>query len=158
MFFHRERTSENGPTTVAASQIPVGSILGLLGSSSESIMVHHSSVQRHHSSLLCYSSVLSHSIVLHESSMFRHHSVLDYSLSTIRWHVIMLLYNSTSSNNLATDVNTPCQLFNCIVEILVLATAAYRTFRHPSMHLFCCRGSASLTSFKSMFGTLQLNY
>ena len=51
-------------------------------------------------------------------------------------------------NNLATDVNMPCRLFNCIVEIKVLN---YRTCCHLSTHLFYCRDSASLTSFKSTF-------
>ena len=129
--FHRERTSENEPTAVADSQIPVGIILELLGSSSKSILLHHSSLLRH-------------------STVLRHSSFLC--------HVIMLLYNSTSSNNLATNLNTPIRLFNCIIEILVLATAAFRTFRHLSTHLFYCRDSASLTGSKSMFPTLQLNY
>ena len=143
--------------------IPIGSILELLGSSSKSTVVHHSSVQLHHSSvLLCtiqqYSSAPFISTVapfvgtvLHHSSAqfctirqfsFLHHSsvqfftirqfssapfvscrsasfvssVLHHSLGTILRHVIMLFYNSASTNNLATDANTLCRLFNGITK------------------------------------------
>ena len=111
--FHWERTSETGPATVPASQIPVESMLELLGSRNESIVVHQSSVQRHHSSLL------------------RHPPVLHRSLATILGHVIMLLYSFTSSNNLATDANTPCRLFNCIVEISVLCDCCLQNISPP---------------------------
>ena len=117
------------------------------------VLFHHSSVL-HHSSLLRHSSVLHHSSLMHHSSVLRHSSVLHhslmlwhysgYSLATVLCHVIMLLYNSTSSNNLATDSNTPCRLFYCAVEILVLASTEH--FAYLSTHLFYCRDSASLTS------------
>ena len=68
------------PTTVAASKIPVEPILELLGSSSKRIMVHHSSVHRHHPSVLC------HSAVLHQSS------VLLHLLATVLWNVIIFCF------------------------------------------------------------------
>ena len=52
-------------------------------------------------------------------------SVLLHLLAIVLCHVIMLLYNSTSSTILVTYANTPCRLFNCTVEIKVLATTEH---------------------------------
>ena len=71
-------------------------------------------------------------LVLHPSLVtVLHHSsatLLHHSLATILRHLFMLFYNSASTNNLATDANTLSRQFNCISEILVLATAACRIF------------------------------
>ena len=69
---------------------------------SHSTVLHQSSVSQH-STVLHQSSVLHHSTVLHQSSVLHHSTVLHRSsvllhlLATVLWHVIMLLYNSTSS-------------------------------------------------------------
>ena len=109
-------------------------------------MVHHPSVQLHHSSVL-FCTTRQHSSAPFVSS------VLHHSLSPILRHLVMLFYNySASSNNLATEANTPCRLFNCIVEILVLGTAAYRTFRLTSRRInSTVEIQLHYTSVKSMF-------
>ena len=56
----------------------------------------------------------------------------------------MIFCNSASSNNLATDANTPCRLFNGIVEILVPAAACRRIYSTIEIQLH-------YTSVKSMF-------
>ena len=118
--------------------IPVGSILELLGFSSKSTVVHHSSVQLHHSSVLfCiirqhssatlistaalfFSTVLHHpsvqfctirqllfcTIRLFSSAPFVVQICMHHSLDTILRHLLMLFYNSASSNNFTTDANT----------------------------------------------------
>ena len=83
-----------------------------------------------------------------------HHSlatILHNSLATILRHLLMLFYKSASLNNLAMDANTP-QLFNGIVEIMVLVTAAYRTFC-PTCQCIYSTVEIQLhyTSVKSMF-------
>ena len=89
----------NGPRRLANCRgcfsIPVGSILELLGSSSKSTVVHHSSVQMHQSSVLfctirqhssapfiSYSSAPFVSSVLHHSSA----TVLHHSSATVLHH------------------------------------------------------------------------
>ena len=155
--------------------IPVGSILELVGSSSKCTVVHHPAAQLHYSSapVLHHSSaVLHHSsaqfctIRLFSSAQFVSScsapfvsSVLHHSLATILSHLLMPFYNFASSNNLATDANTPSRLFNCIVEILVLATASCRTFR-PTCRLFIILSRFSFTILASSrySSALQLNY
>ena len=103
-----------------------------------STVLHHSSVQLHHSSVLFYT-ICPHSSAPFVSSVMHHSSVqfctirqfssapfisyrsapfvssfLHHSLATILCHVIMLFYNSASTNNLATDANTLCRLFNSV--------------------------------------------
>ena len=112
--------------------IPVWSILKQLGSSSKNTVVHHSSFSctiRQYCSAPFINTVVHHSsvqfcpihqfssapFVSYQSSPFIS-SVLHHSLATILRHVIMLFYNSASMNYLATDVNTLCQLFNCITK------------------------------------------
>ena len=126
-----------------------------------STVLHQSSVLRnsarfHHSSVLHHSLVLRNSSLLHHSSVLRHSSVLHHSLASILCHVI-ICYTILHHQQLTTDADTPCRLFNCIVEILVLATAAYRTFRPACRRIYSTVKIYS-TSFKSMFAALQLNY
>ena len=73
-------------------------------------VLHHSSVVKLHHSLVLFCTIRQHSSAPFISS------VLHHSLATILCHVIMLFYNSESTNNLATDANTLCQLFNCITK------------------------------------------
>ena len=98
--------------------------------------------------------------VLHPSSLLRllqlHHStVLLHLLATILCHVIMLLVNSILSTILLL-------MWICLVDYKLhqwnLSSSNYRTCCHLPTHLFYCRDSASLTSFKSTFTALQLNY
>ena len=76
-------------------------------------------------------------------------SVLHHSLATIMRHVIMLIYNSASTNNLANDANALCRLHH---KLLVLATAAYRTFRPTCRRIYSAvEIQLHYTSVKSMF-------
>ena len=110
-----------------------------------STVLHHSSVQLHHSSVL-FGTIRHHSFAPFVSS------VLHHLLATILRHFLMLFYNSASSNNLATDANTHCRLFKCIVEILVLATAAFRTFRPTCRRIYSTvEIQLRYTSIKSLF-------
>ena len=108
------------------------SILELLGS-----RVRTRTTGFHHSSVL-FCTIRQHSsvpFVSHLSAPFVS-SVLHHSLATILCHLFMLLYKSPSTNNLATDAIILCRLFNCISEILVIATAAYRTFHPTCRHIY----------------------
>ena len=118
--------------------IPVGLILELLGSSIKSTVVHHSSVQLHHSSvLLC-------TIRQFSSAPFVS-SVLHHSLATILRHMVMQFYNSASTNNLATYANTLCRLFNSITISYSSCDRCLQNISpYLSTHLFYCRDSASL--------------
>ena len=145
MFFHRERPRRPA-NYCSCFSIPIGSILELLGSRSKSTVLHHSSVQWHHSSVLFFtlrkhnSSPFISTVLHHLSALFCTirqlqfctlrqfssvpfdsnrsvpfiSSVLHHLLATILRHLFMIFYNSPSTNNLATNANTLCRLFNCI--------------------------------------------
>ena len=91
-----------------------------------------------------------------------HHSLatdLHHSLATSLRHVIMLFYNSASSNNLATDANTHCRLFNCITKSYFFHCCLQNISPYLSTHLFYCRDSASLTIASSRCSAaLKLTY
>ena len=152
--FHRERTSEVQATYRRCFSIPVESILLLLGSSNEGIVVHRSPIftvaplQVHRSPISSVAPSTSiatiNTVAPSTSAPFTNLQCYAFYKGCTHRHccastvapfcsiapfvsyhfvpVIMLLNNSILSNNLATNVNTPCRQFNCIIEIKVLAT------------------------------------
>ena len=112
------------PNTLGASQFPLGQFQNyqVPAVKAQWCTIHQYSCTIHQYSCTirqysCHHlSVLLCTIRQHSSAPF-FSSVLHHSLATILCLVIMLFDNSAPSNNLATDANTLCRLFNCIVEI-----------------------------------------
>ena len=123
--FHRELTSEEQATYRSCFSIPVESILLLLGSSNEVIVLHYSpifSVAPPTSVALIFTVAPSssapftnfqcctnlHCCAFFSVAPFVSYRFVSYDYATLQFYII---------NHLATDANTPCQLFNCIIEI-----------------------------------------
>ena len=145
-------------------------------------MLHHPSLQLHHSSVL-FCTISQHSsapfistvaqfvsTVLHHSSaqfftirQFSSAPFVSYCSAPFVFSVLhhsscyctIILPHRTILHHTIfciTDANTPARLFNCIVEILVLATAAYRTFCPTCRRIYSTvEIQLHYTSVKSMF-------
>ena len=90
--------------------IPIRSILELLGSSSKSTVVHHPSVQLHHSSVL-FCTICQHSSAPFVSSVLHHASATVLHHSSVTLHHSSVLFCTICQHSSAPFVSSGCTIY-----------------------------------------------